>query len=112
MVRELRKRAADKDDEAQQIAQAIYNVCVDVRGEAGTGPVPLALLGPLTYLGEHAAGGIAKSFGLPSDADTLADIGAYLASGYLSMVAEFNTEHFKTWRHSADRLMRPQEPPR
>jgi hypothetical protein len=95
--------------EAARIGQAVYRAARDLQDDGGSEPVPLTVMSALVYLGQLAGPSIAQRYGLltgaaEADERMVDDIGAYLTSGYLSMIAEFRPEHFVQWRAEADEL--------
>lgn len=104
-VREGR-RAATRDQTADEVAKEVYETCVAVRGiDDGT---PLILRGPAYAIAYRAAPAIVRTNGLPRDEQTLQDIAAYIVVGISAMIAGFEVEHFQKW--SAENLEGGDEP--
>lgn len=98
--------ARRRHEYAQEVAQAVYRACRDLMDE-GEQEVPVNVMGPLTFLGEHAAPAVARVLRIEHpDEDTLRDIAAYMTSGYLAMITQCDREHFEQWRREADEVER------
>lgn len=86
---------------ASEVGRAVYRATRDLLDEGET-DVPANVMGPLTFLGEHAAPAVARFLRVEPDEALLRDIAAYLTSGYLAMITQIDREHFEQWRREAD----------
>lgn len=100
-LRAARAAAREHDEVAAKLAQRVYQTAVDLRDERDA----LGVVHPVVQAAaEMAAPGVARLNGMdPRDPALVADIAAYLVSGFREMVAVLNVEHFTAWRAATDR---------
>lgn len=92
---------AQRADESSTIGMGVQAVAREIVGEVEAGS--LYWRAPLTYVAEQIAPRVARSHGV-SESD-LVDLTVYLLSGLqeflVSMVADFDAQHFAAWTEAS-----------
>ncbi len=97
-VRAARAAGRERDEAAAATAQRVYNAIVEARASGESGDVSPVLWGPLTVACEIVAQVVVKAEGMPGDEETLVDVAAYFAAGFIAGGQRFDREHFEAWR--------------
>lgn len=104
-LRAARAAARERDEQASDIAQAVYNTARELKLAEDADPLPLLILAPLMVAAERSAPGAAQLAGLNRhDPALVLDVAAYLVAGFREMVVNLNDGHFEQWRRETDRL--------
>ncbi len=90
MLRGQRTKRAERDEEAHQLASAVYAEAIAWRGQGGTINVA-----PAAVSCSLAAPGLTKLMGL--QADSVPEVAAFLVARFLQMLGEVGREDFDTW---------------
>lgn len=83
---------------AERISSAAYQEALAWEAEDG----PMAVMAPVSVGCKAAALPVARHMCLEETEETVRDVAAMLAAGFLELVTRANREDFERWRASAD----------
>jgi hypothetical protein len=111
-LRQARKAARTRDAEATAIAQVVYNIVVETRGDT---QIPQTLNAPLLAACQAVAPAILRQFPLLLEGreieEAVADVAGYLQDAFLSIsILSFDPGHYEKWRTERPFSAQPPEP--
>lgn len=111
-LRQARKAARTRDAEATAIAQVVYNIALETKGDT---QIPQTLNAPLLAACQAVAPAILRQFPLLLDGreleDAVADVAGYLQDAFLSIsILSFDPGHYEKWRTERPFSAQPPEP--
>lgn len=111
-LRQARKAARTRDAEATAIAQVVYNIAVETRGDT---QIPQTLNAPLLAACQAVAPAILRQFPLLLEGreleEAVADVAGYLQDAFLSIsILSFDPGHYEKWRTERPFSAQPPEP--
>lgn len=103
MLRAAHAVAQQTDERCADIARHVYDVARELRQSPEPEPMPLEVMAPVTAAAERAAFGAAAAAGLDArDERLVADIAAYLVTGFREFAVALDVTHFEEWRRGVD----------